>query len=216
MVDQFCFYPESKTLEVETQDPLLASLPQGGNEIDSNSIFGQTVPFILDLGAGEGSFALAYALQNSGGYVLAIEKKISRVRKIVRKAKNLNLKNLKVLHFYWELFLKDYCKSSAVDEIHILFPDPWPKRRHHNRRTLNFQSIESISRVLKPKGLCRLVTDNQDYFLAVTKLFNLSADFELITPKKNYPESLFEQRFKKMGIPYFQALWEKKAAKGCP
>ncbi|QSR87631.1 tRNA (guanine-N7)-methyltransferase [Candidatus Methylacidiphilum infernorum] len=201
--------PKAAALPRVPEEGLVNSYLEGG-PVDSRVLFGRDGPFVLDLGAGEGSFALAYALENPWSCVLAVEKKISRVRKIVRKVQQFDLKNLKVLHFSWDEFLKDYCKDSAVEEIHILFPDPWPKRRHHRRRTLNMESIQSMARVLKPGGMCRFLTDSRDYFLWAEKLFRLSAHFELKAPSRSYPESLFEKRFKKMGIPCYQSIWEKK------
>ena len=193
-------------------DYWIFSMPHAEVAMDLSSIFGANGSLMLDLGAGEGSFIIDYAMKNPQACLFAIEKKISRVRKIASKARRLNLKNLRVVHCCWEQFLLRHCMPSSVDEIHILFPDPWPKRRHHKRRSIKAPVVQAIADVLKPNGICRLLTDNREYFLWSEKLFLLSGYFEekpLSLPSE-YPESLFQKRFKERGIICYQAVWRKK------
>ncbi len=98
--------------------------------------FGNDHPVELDLGAGDGGFALAYAKQHPEINLLAVERLLGRVRKIEKRAARAGLANLRVLRLEFGYTVRYLLPPESVSIAHILFPDPWPKRRHWPRRLI--------------------------------------------------------------------------------
>jgi tRNA (guanine-N7-)-methyltransferase len=118
----------------------------------------------IDLGCGDGSFLAALAGHYPERDFLGIERLLGRARKASRKAYQVDLENLKVLRLeisYALLWLlPDHCAS----RIHLLFPDPWPKKKHHKRRLVSIEFCAALTRVLEPGGEFLLKTDDEEYF----------------------------------------------------
>lgn len=121
-------------------------------------------PLEIDLGCGDGSFLVELAARNPSTDFLGVERLLGRVRKVCRRAEKEDLKNLKVLRlessYTLEWLLPDQCAS----RVHLLFPDPWPKKRHHKRRLVNKDFCAALNRVLNSKGEFFFKTDHNDFF----------------------------------------------------
>jgi tRNA (guanine-N7-)-methyltransferase len=74
------------------------------------------------------------------------------------------LPNVRILLADAPVFLRDFVPDESVDCLHIYFPDPWPKKRHHKRRLLQASNLEILLRCLKPGGQIRIATDHEEYF----------------------------------------------------
>jgi tRNA (guanine-N7-)-methyltransferase len=96
--------------------------------------------------------------------------------------------------------------AGSVNVFHLLFPDPWPKRRHQRRRVVTGEFLAAISRALAPNGSFRVVTDQLDYFEQIGSLLQQSADFEIvpINGDDHLPHSTFEQRFTAAGAQIYR------------
>ena len=166
-------------------------------------------PVALDLGAGDGGFALAYARQRPELNVLAVERLMGRARKIARRGQRQELRNLRALRLESGYVVERLCAPASVDEIHLLFPDPWPKRRHWERRIVQPAFLAAAARALKPQGLFRLVTDHADYFAHSLDVF-AAAPFFARGPDSavgSYPMTDFETGFRAEGKEVHQGNW---------
>lgn len=172
-------------------------------------MFSRPAPIVCDLGAGNGRFAVAYAELHPEWNVLAVERKLRRMRKIERAADLRRLSNLRVLWFGWDDLLLFWSQPASCREIHVLFPDPWPKRRHQDRRTLSTAIVASIFRVLKPGGFFRLLTDDAGYSATVGRSAGGLAGFMREEYPGEFPESQFETIFRSKGDPLYGAIWRK-------
>jgi len=184
--------------------------------LDWRALFGNDRPVVLDLGAGDGGFALAYAQARPEVNVLAVERLLGRARKIARRAARGNVPNLRVLRLETRYLMERLVPFASVEEIHILFPDPWPKRRHWKNRILQPDFLEIVARALPAGGLLRFVTDHPDYsawaseVLAACPLFGpLPGAAE---QNATYPHTDFEAMFRAEGKPIHAHLMERKAA----
>ena len=115
--------------------------------LDLFAIFGRIAPLHVDLGCGDGAFLSELARCHPDQSFLGIEKLVGRVAKASRKAAALeNVRILKVESSYAVRYL---LPESSVSVFYLLFPDPWPKRRHHRRRIVTTNFLDSIHRALE-------------------------------------------------------------------
>src|ERR1700722_10932168 len=97
--------------------------------LDWGKLFGNDHPIELDLGAGDGGFALAYAQQHPEINLLAVERLLGRVRKIEKRASRAGLGSLRVLRLEFGYTVRYLLPPESVSIAHILFPDSWPEHR---------------------------------------------------------------------------------------
>ena len=177
------------------------------------AIFGNSHPVALDLGAGDGGFALAYARARPDLNLVAVERLLGRVRKIARRAERGELRNLRVLRLESSYVVERLCAPGSVSEIHLLFPDPWPKRRHWERRLLQVPFLQLAAQALRPGGAFRFVTDYAEYFQHGLEVFAQSPQFIRVEedPALPYPPTDFERGFRAEGKPIHGGVWRKRA-----
>ncbi|WP_081616219.1 tRNA (guanosine(46)-N(7))-methyltransferase TrmB [Verrucomicrobium sp. 3C] len=181
---------------------------------DWQRMFCRPAPIVCDLGAGNGRFAAAYAELHPEWNVLAVERRLPRVRKIQRAEELRRLPNLRVLWMEWDELLLFWSRPDSCREIHVLFPDPWPKRRHQIRRTLSVRVVTAIFRVLEPGGFFRLLTDDAAYSATVEQAAAALAGFERAEDLRGFPKSHFETIFQTKGDALHGAIWRKAGEHG--
>jgi len=118
--------------------------------LDWRALFGNDRPVELDLGAGDGGFALAYAQQHPDTNLLAVERLLGRVRKIEKRAARAKLANVRVLRLEFGYTVRYLLPPESVSIAHIMFPDPWPKRRHWPRRLMQPDFVRDLAAALQP------------------------------------------------------------------
>jgi tRNA (guanine-N7-)-methyltransferase len=95
--------------------------------------------------------------------------------------------------------------ENSVETFYLLFPDPWPKRRHHQRRVVSPGFLDSIARALELQGDLHLATDQRDYFEQMQRLALNDLRFEKIaTEGFDFPTTKFEYRFREQGMPIYR------------
>jgi tRNA (guanine-N7-)-methyltransferase len=181
--------------------------------LDWRAIFGNDAPVELDLGAGDGGFALAYAARHPEINLLAVERLLGRVRKIEKRAARAGLKNLRVLRLELGYTVKYLLPPESISVAHILFPDPWPKRRHWPRRLIQPDFIRDLARALRPGGELRFTTDHAHYFETAQQAV---ADAGVLKRMPDWdwshdPKTDFQQTFEAEGRPIWRARWIKEA-----
>jgi len=160
------------------------------------------LPLEIDLGCGKGTFLVGMAARFPDRRYIGVERQIERVRKTGSKARRVSVDNAVIVRAECQLFLEalpDQCASG----IHLLFPDPWPKRRHHERRLVQQSFLRETLRVLAPGGFLDLVTDHEGYFRWIERevaLFGelLPAEWPA-DPER--PLTDFEKLFREKGLP---------------
>ena len=118
--------------------------------IDFSQIFDKNQPLEIDLGCGDGKFVLEMAAHYPERNFLAIERLLGRAKKVARKAQELGLTNLKVLRIESNYLLEWLIPAQSVARIHLLCPDPWPKKRHHKNRLLQNEFLDTLANVMHP------------------------------------------------------------------
>jgi tRNA (guanine-N7-)-methyltransferase len=178
---------------------------------DWREIFGNDHPVELDLGAGDGGFAIAYAQQHPEINLLAVERLLGRVRKIEKRAARAGLANLRVLRLEFGYTVRYLLPPASVSVAHVMFPDPWPKRRHWDRRLVQPAFVRDVVAALRPSGEFRFTTDHADYFetaqAAVAEANVLARADEWDWSRD--PKTDFQQGFEAEGRTTFRARWVK-------
>jgi tRNA (guanine-N7-)-methyltransferase len=140
----------------------------------------------LEIGFGAGEHLLAQAEAHPEAAFIGVEPFENGFIQAYQKA--VCLPNLFLYNEDVRLLLPLF-PSASLDGVYMLFPDPWPKRRHQNRRLMNKTFLETLALLFKPRGELRFATDHLDYAAEVIQLINESSDWHWNTtePRALYP-----------------------------
>lgn len=171
--------------------------------LDPLKLFGRDAPLHVDLGCGDGLFLSQLAHLHPEKNFLGVEKLASRVAKACRKSAHLeNVRILKVESAYAVRYL---LSEASVEAFYLLFPDPWPKRRHHRRRIVTDDFLDSIHRALAANGVFRIATDESDYFQCIVRLAQKHSAFSVVDSENaDLPVSKFQRRFLELDVPIYR------------
>lgn len=182
---------------------LLHPITSAVEPIDLAGLFSTRQPLELELGCGDGSFTLQYALANPGRNIVALERLLGRITKLDRKGHRAGLKNLRLLRTEAAYVLEYLLPPGLLDAIHVYFPDPWPKKRHHKNRLISEPFPPLAKRLLREGGIVYLRTDNIEYFEQMLEVFGDAVGFETVETPEPMKQLVtdFEQQFNAQGIP---------------
>jgi tRNA (guanine-N7-)-methyltransferase len=168
-------------------------------------IFENGSPVEVDLGSGSGKFLIEAGGRFPNRNFLGIERLLGRVRKTRRKACRLQLANVRVLRLEIDYAVRYLLPPNSVTRFHLSFPDPWPKRRHHNRRLVNEEFLQAIASALTPEGEFWIKTDHAEYFRQIEKnLALVNWMFVQVTWEDEYPPTDFETEFMAQNLPIYR------------
>jgi tRNA (guanine-N(7)-)-methyltransferase len=181
--------------------------------LDLEKIFGRAAPLHVDLGCGDGSFICALAERLPEKNFLGIERLLGRIRSAARKAATVG--NVRLLRMENSYAVRYLLPAGSVETFYLLFPDPWPKRRHWPRRTVTGEFLRAISQALAENGRFLIATDHLDYFEKIEEIARANPGFTVAPPGAADPFDLrshhsgqagqvlpltkFEQQFRAQG-----------------
>jgi len=182
-----------------------------GAPLDLDAIFGRSAPRCLEIGFGAGEVIASLAEAHPGIDYLGIEVHRAGVGRLLLRAEQSQLSNLRVICHDAVEVLSLGIADGSFDEILVFFPDPWHKKRHHKRRLIEPGFVRTLARTLRPGGVLRLATDWQAYaeqMLAVCagepQLHSASPD-GLYAPR---PEFRTMTRFETRGERLGHGVWD--------
>lgn len=172
-------------------------------------VFKRVAPTILEIGFGMGDASAEIAAAHPQFNYLCVDVHTPGVGSLLRNIKKRGLTNLRIIQHDAVEVLRHMLDSDVLDGVHIFFPDPWPKKRHHKRRLVQPEFVDLLCARLKPGGYIHAATDSQDYaehMLAVfrqhARLNNTAVGF---ANKPDYrPTTKFEQR----GLALSYQIWD--------
>ena len=167
--------------------------PEPNVSLDLPQLFGRAASVHVDLGCGDGSFLRALAASRPRTNFLGIERLLHRVRSSDRKARELD--NVRIIRSETMFVLRHLLPPESVEAFYLLFPDPWPKRRHHRRRLITSGFLETISSRLTTNGSLFIATDHDDYFAAIRRALSNATGFAIADSDWNLPVTTFEKKF---------------------
>ena len=142
-------------------------------------------------------------MANPGRNIVALERLLGRITKLDRKGHRAGLKNLRLLRAEAAYVLEYLLPPGLLDAIHVYFPDPWPKKRHHKNRLISEPFPPLAKRLLREGGIVYLRTDNIEYFEQMLEVFGDAVGFETVETPEPMKQLVtdFEQQFNAQGIP---------------
>lgn len=184
--------------------------------IDWQAVFHNSNPIEIEVGCGKGLFIITagQACPNVNFFGIEIVRKYqlyTATRVAIRK-----LANVRMACADAKPLLRDRVPAASVQAIHVYYPDPWWKKRHHKRRLFTPDFVESCARALKPGGLLHLATDVEEYFAVMMELCRQRPDLRKLPPPQlpagrhdmDYLTN-FERKARKKGQPVFRAMFER-------
>lgn len=183
-----------------------------------DTVFGRSAelaPKIIEIGFGMGETSATIAAANPQNDYLGIEVHTPGVGSLCKLIAEGELTNLRIVQHDAVEVLRDMIQPSVLSGVHIFFPDPWPKARHHKRRLIQSPLVSLLASRLKPGGYIHCATDWEEYaqqmldVLSVEpSLENTAADF---APRPDYrPLTKFEQRGLRLGHGVWDVIFKKK------
>jgi len=179
-------------------------IPFAHAPVDFAATFGRTAPRVLEIGSGMGETTAAIARARPECDFLAVEVHGPGVGSLLRRIEGQGMGNLRVVQHDAVEVVAHMIPHGALDAIHVFFPDPWPKKRHHKRRLLQTPFVHELALRLKPGGRLHVATDWVDY--AAAMLATLAAEPLLENTVEGYaqrpayrPETKFERRGQALG-----------------
>lgn len=172
---------------------------------------------ILEIGFGMGETTAHIAEHHADWDILGIEVHTPGVGSLLKRVSERELTNVRVIQYDAVEVLKHMVDDISLDGIHIFFPDPWPKKRHHKRRLIQPELVKLLSRKLKQGGYLHVATDWQEYAEWILEILRAESMLENTTtdyaPKPEYrPLTKFEQRGLRLGHGVWDILFTRHSA----
>ena len=163
------------------------------------AVFGNGNPVIAEIGFGMGTATAVIAGENPANNYLGIEVHRPGVGRLLWEIEQRSLANIRIVEYDAAQVFEKMIPPRSLEGIHLFFPDPWPKKRHHKRRLIQRPFTETLAARLKPRGYVYMVTDWEDY--AQWALIELAATNGLVNtcggfaePRAWRPHTKFEQK----------------------
>jgi tRNA (guanine-N7-)-methyltransferase len=173
---------------------------------DLTSIYGRSGRRCVEIGFGSGEVIGLLAETNADTDYLGIEVHKSGVGRLLLRAQQSNLKNLRVACADAVDVLQDRIADETFDEVLVFFPDPWHKKRHHKRRLIDPAFAALLARKMRLGGVLRLATDWQAYAEQMLQVCNAEPSFDSQSAQREYvarpdfrPPTRFERRGERLG-----------------
>jgi tRNA (guanine-N7-)-methyltransferase len=190
-------------------------VPYGAAPLDFDRVFGRMAPRVLEIGFGMGETTAEIARTHPENDYLGIEVHTPGVGSLLKQIAESGISNLRLIQHDAVEVLEHMITPSSLDGVHVFFPDPWPKKRHHKRRLLQPPLVSLLASRIKPGGYLHVATDWEEYAAQILEV--LSAEPALENTASSYaqrpasrPLTKFEQRGLKLGHQVWDLVFRRR------
>lgn len=190
--------------------------PEG--QLDLQAVFGRDAPRICEVGFGDGQALAELALRQPENDFIGIEVHEPGIGHLLLNIERHGLQNVRIIRHDATDVLESWLPTGSLDRVHVFFPDPWPKKRHHKRRLIQPDFIGSLARAIRPGGILHMATDWEPYAEQMRDVADASAQFDNLSGAGCYsgdradrPETKFERRGLRLGHEVRDLLYRRRA-----
>lgn len=176
-------------------------------------------PMELEIGSGKGTFLINQAPQTPEINYIGLEYAKAYWRHAADRIRRHAVENVRMVHAEAGFFVRNYVADGVFEQVHIYFPDPWPKAKHNKRRLVQIPFLREVHRILSPTGQIRLATDHEDYFAwmedHVSQVEDLFERLPFVSPASAGEGELvgtnFERKYRREGRPFNAMILRKRS-----
>ena len=174
------------------------------------ALFGREAPLVLEIGSGMGETTASIAKNRPDTDFIAVEVHSPGVGSLLKLIEKEQLKNVRVLRHDALEVLEKMIPDGALAGIHLFFPDPWPKKRHHKRRLVQPAFAALAARKLAPGGYLHAATDWEDYASQMVEVLMAEPGLRRENDAHARPSTKFEIRGLKLGHKVHDYLFRRR------
>ena len=187
----------------------LYGVPFSPDALDLGRLFGRAAPKILEIGFGMGETTAGIAREHPENDYLGIEVHTPGVGSLLKRLADLGLTNVRVIQHDAVEVLRDMIAPAALDAVHIFFPDPWPKKRHHKRRMIQPPFVALLVSRMKAGAYVHLATDWEDYARQMLEVLAAEPALENTAPAyAARPDTRPQTKFERRGLNLGHRVWD--------
>ncbi len=181
-------------------------IPFGTHRLAPGEVFGRDSRCVLDIGFGDGEALLTAAARYPDIDYLGIEVHEPGIGHLLKLIERSGLTNIRICDRDAVDVIEQMLPEASFDAVKLLFPDPWPKKRHHKRRLVQQGFVAEVARILKPDGIFHIATDWANYAEHIRLVMASAASFAEVDAESLQDEALafraptkFERRGRRLG-----------------
>jgi len=193
-----------------TMEIVINPRESGFIRIDFDEVFGNRNPVVIEIGSGKGRFLISSATEKPDTNFVGIEKALHYYRVIRERVTKRGMQNVRLINHDAFLVLQKMIPDRSVAEVHIYFPDPWPKRSEQKRSIIRPEALAEIRRVLVDGGTGIYVTDHREYFDVAAPLLAEFFRTETRIPRAgDPPRTNYEAKYREEGREIYEVRFWK-------
>lgn len=190
-------------------------IPYVAAPLDLAAVFGRHAPKFLEIGCGMGETTAIIAAHHPESDFIGIEVHTPGVGSLLKEIATRGLTNLRVIQHDAVEVVRDMIPHGSLSGIHVFFPDPWPKKRHHKRRLIQPPFVHELALRLAPGGYLHLATDWEEYAQQMLEVLSaeplLENTAQGFAPRPEWrPQTKFEQRGLRLGHGVWDVLFRRR------
>ena len=171
--------------------------------VQSTSLFGNDRTLELEIGSGTGTLLVRESLARPEVNFVGVEHARRYWRLAADRLRRNECYNARVVNADATIFINEYVVDESLQAVHVYFPDPWPKRRHHRRRFVQEETIDLLARKMRCNARLSIITDHPEYYQHIKRVVEFSCLTEVAfePPKSALPGEFvgtnFERKYKR-------------------
>jgi tRNA (guanine-N7-)-methyltransferase len=172
-------------------------------------VFGNAHPVEMEIGMGKGTFLVEQAKARPDVNFFGVEYARWFWRYASDRLRRNGCNNARTVRAEANFFLNEFVPDASLAVLHIYFPDPWPKKRHHKRRLIQAPFMKQVLRVLMSGGRLQVVTDHQDYYEQIEQVVR-GSEMRIIDYARpgsagagEFVGTNFERKYAREGRPFY-------------
>lgn len=186
-----------------------------GRPLDLDMVFGRAAPRILEIGFGMGETTATLAASHPENDYLGIEVHTPGVGALLKRMGEAGLDNVRIIQHDAVEALRHMLAEATLDGVHVFFPDPWPKKKHHKRRLIQADFVALLASRLKSGGYLHMATDWRDYADQMLEVLSrepaLANTCEGFAPRPDHrPLTKFERRGLRLGHGVWDLVFRRR------